>query len=132
METIKKAKIPILIISILVLSFFVYNTVFKTEQSEGGIEQIVTEESNRGRDFAVLLALIKSVDFDEKFFQDPVFKSLVDFSKPVKEEDKTRENPFAPGILSSFTDVSLNIVNKTETKAASTTPSTTATTTPAQ
>ncbi len=133
METIKKAKIPLLIITILVLSFFVYNSVFKTKESDNGIKQIVENTSNRGRDFAVLLTLIKSVDFDEKFFQDPVFKSLVDFSKPVKEEDKTRDNPFAPGILSSFNDISLNIVNKQETKSiASSTSPTTATTTPTQ
>lgn len=103
MEILKKAKIPIIIIVILVLSFIVYNKVFKNKEEGTGLER--TSESGPkntpSQDFLPLLNLIKSVDFDDKFFSNVVFKSMVDFSEPIKEEEKGRDNPFSPGIISS-------------------------------
>lgn len=108
MEVLKKAKVPIIIVIVLFIGFFVYNTVFKTDTTDAGIERTSQSEAKKSptRDFSSLLTLIKSVDFDDKFFSDEVFRSLVDFSETVKKEDSGRQNPFAPGIVNSLGNIS--------------------------
>lgn len=110
MEILKKAKIPIIITVLLIISFFVYNTVFKQTESTSGLEREGEKNTQSGtknpsRDFSSLLTLIKSVDFDDKFFADSTFRSLVDFSEDVRKEDAGRNNPFAPGIVNSFSNI---------------------------
>lgn len=125
MEVLKKAKIPIIICLLLFIGFFVYNTMFKKPTPDSGIERTSQSTTkNPSRDFSALLTLIKSVDFDDKFFADPTFRSLVDFSEDVQKEDKGRDNPFAPGIVSSFANTGNGLSFEEENqKNASSTPS---------
>jgi len=133
-EILKKAKIPIIIIIVLALSFVIYNKVFKKGEESTELER-TSESGGRkspSQDFLPLLNLIKSVDFDDKFFSDVVFKSMVDFSVPIKEEDKGRDNPFSPGIISSEENVaSVGVVfDNPDEGEVSTTTQTVSTTTP--
>lgn len=132
MEILKKAKMPIIICLILIISFFVYNNVFKKPEPESGIDRTSAEaRKNPSRDFSSLLSLIKSVDFDDKFFSDTTFRSLVDFSEDVQKEDKGRDNPFAPGIVSSFANTGNALsFEETERAAASSTQATASSTNP--
>jgi hypothetical protein len=106
-EIIKKAKVPIIIITVLAVAFVIYVKVFKKDPEETGLDRTseVAGKKTPSQDFLPLLNLIKSVDFDEKFFSDPVFKSMVDFSLPIQEEEKGRENPFSGGIVSSENNI---------------------------
>jgi hypothetical protein len=138
-EILKKAKIPLIIIMVLVIGFFVYNTVLKKDPPS---DELSDAESGEGedrkapnQDFLPLLNLIKGVSFDEKFFDDALFRSLIDFSEPVKEEQKGRDNPFAPGIVTTFANTSAvgatfeASATSTVPTASSTRPATTASTT---
>lgn len=135
-EILKKAKIPIIIILVLILGFIIYNAVFKKSEEVSNLER-TSEDTDTGQklpsqEFLPLLNLIRSVDFDDKFFTDSVFRSMVDFSEPVKEEQRGRENPFSPGILNSFTSVNSSLFEASEANIASTStlPKKTSTTTP--
>lgn len=105
-DILKKAKIPLIIIMILIIGFFVYNKMLKKAPPSDELSDAggIGEENKKApnQDFLPLLNLIKGVNFDEKFFDDTLFRSLIDFSEPVKEEQKGRDNPFAPGIVTSF------------------------------
>lgn len=126
-EILKKAKVPIIIIIVLVLVFVIYSKFFKTEDPVDGLAR-TSDSENYGRkspsqDFIPLLNLIKSVDFDDRFFSDPVFESMVDFSEPIKQEDKGRANPFSAGIISSENNIAGSgiVFEASDTNTASTT-----------
>lgn len=113
-EILKKAKVPIFLIIILIVGFFVYNFFFKTSEEDGGLSKPALTFNEGGvrtpaEDFLPLLNLIKNVSFDESFFGDNVFRSLVDFSEPVKEEQKGRVNPFDASISASASLSNLNV-----------------------
>jgi len=138
MEILKKAKVPIIIIIALALVFVIYNKVFKKEEVVDGLAR-TSDAENLGRkspsqDFIPLLNLIKSVDFDDRFFSDPVFKSMVDFSEPIKQEDRGRENPFSAGIISSENNIAGSgiIFEASETNIVTATSSTNASSTTIQ
>ncbi len=110
-DILKKAKIPLIIIMVLILGFFVYNGMLKKDPPSDKLSDApdaVKQENKKApnQDFLPLLNLIKGVSFDEKFFDDVLFRSLIDFSEPVKEEQKGRDNPFAPGIITTFANTS--------------------------
>lgn len=127
-EILKKAKVPIIIIIVLALVFVIYSKFFKTEDPVEGLAR-TSDSENLGRkspsqDFIPLLNLIKSVDFDDRFFSDPVFESMVDFSEPIKQEDKGRVNPFSAGIVSSENNIAGSgiVFEASDTSTASATP----------
>lgn len=101
-DILKKAKFPIIIIILLFLGFVVYNFVFKEEEPTSGLSEEEMSDRSSSQEFLPLLQLIKSVDFDDRFFTDKTFRSMVDFSQPVKEEKRGRDNPFSPDIVTSL------------------------------
>lgn len=137
-DLLKKIKVPIIIIVILIISFVVYNLFFKKTQDDSGISKGETSEEtikSPNEDFLPLLNLIRNVSFNENLFKDPVFRSLADFSEPVKEEQKGRVNPFDPNISASAflsnTDISFagsEVVDKKD-SAGTSTPSSVSTST---
>lgn len=103
-DLLKKIKIPLIIIVLLIIAFAVYNMFFKKTVDDSGISKgdgSVNTVKSPNEDFLPLLNLIRNVSFDENFFKDPVFRSLADFSEPVKEEQRGRVNPFDPNISAS-------------------------------
>lgn len=48
------------------------------------------------RELLTLLGSIKQISLDGTVFENPIFKSLEDFSKPLSPEPIGRPNPFAP------------------------------------
>lgn len=105
-EVLKKAKVPIIAIIFLIIGFFVYNFFIKKDEEVGGISKpgMVNGEKvakSPSENFLPLLNLIRNVNFDDTFFNDSVFRSLVDFSESIKEEQKGRVNPFDPSIGAS-------------------------------
>lgn len=141
-EVLKKVKVPIIILVVLVIGFFAYNTFFKKEgEAEGDVKTAQKKAPNQ--EFLPLFNLIKNVNFDDTLFNDAVFRSLIDFSKPVREEQRGRDNPFSPGIVNSGSNFAgAGIVfdaseNSTSTATSTTTgvqatATTTASTTPAR
>lgn len=98
-ELIQKAKVPIIIFSVLFLCFVAYNVFLKNDENTDAIvEYAVTDSAVRAeldKDILPLLTLVKNVKFDGAIFSDPTFQSLADFSKPIEPEEKGRPNPFA-------------------------------------
>ncbi len=130
-DILKKAKIPIILIVILFLAFLVYNFVFKKDESTTGLTEDVIAEKTKSQEFLPLLNLIRSVDFDDTFFSDKVFRSMVDFSQPVKEEKKGRDNPFSSDIVTSIeTNPNDPTLDAAESVQATTTVTNTASTSP--
>lgn len=130
-DILKKAKIPLILIVILFLAFLVYNFVFKKNESTTGLTEEVVTEKTKSQEFLPLLNLIRSVDFDDTFFSDKVFRSMVDFSQPVKEEKRGRDNPFSPDIVTSI-EANPNdpVLDAAENVQATTTVTNTASTSP--
>ena len=137
-EVLKKVKVPIIILVVLILGFFTYNTFFKKDPEADVDTRPSAQRKAPNQEFLPLFNLIKNVNFDDTLFNDAVFRSLVDFSKPIREEQKGRDNPFSPGIVNSSSNFAgAGIVfeaSETATSTATTTSgaraTTTATTTP--
>lgn len=49
-----------------------------------------------GKDFLKTLKTLKKIKIDTEFFNQEVFKGLIDFSQELPFEEKGRLNPFAP------------------------------------
>lgn len=82
--------IALMILS-LSLTFFVY--------AQDGLlieEPSNTESSVIAQKFVNQINSLNGVDLNANIFNNPVFQSLVDFSRPIPEESKGRNNPFAP------------------------------------
>lgn len=60
--------------------------------SQEKADQIFSEQTQ----LAAELHFLDTIRFDPTFFQNPLFRGLVDFSKPLSEEPVGRPNPFAP------------------------------------
>lgn len=52
--------------------------------------------SESGKDLLKSLKVLKSVKLDTNFFEQEVFKGLVDYSQELPFEEKGRLNPFRP------------------------------------
>ena len=50
----------------------------------------------QGEEILRLLSMLKDIDIDADFFNDPIFRSLEDFSIPLPIADIGVSNPFAP------------------------------------
>jgi len=99
MELIKKYKNILLSVVIIAVAAVLY-TVFI---GKDGIDTSLLTSSRPseaaaivGEDLLVLLRTLRSIDLNEEFFNDPVFRSLEDFGQELVPEPIGRNNPFAP------------------------------------
>jgi len=96
-----------IIISILVIVFvFIGYAIFKPASNEDDSTVVTREvvanpaltDISRADDPAAVLVYqlltIKSIEFNTDFFNDPVYQSLIDRSRPLGEREVGRPNPF--------------------------------------
>lgn len=65
-----------------------------------------TPASGSGQEFATQLLTIQNITLNLDLFNDPVFKSLQDFSQEINDQPISRPNPFAPIDLKAIYDAS--------------------------
>lgn len=67
--------------------------VYAEESSNG----LVTKTTNvLAAKFIRQVNLLNNIKLDDGIFEDPAFRSLVDWSRPIPDEPAGRNNPFAP------------------------------------
>ncbi len=88
---------------VIILVFFGYGMVKKpsTPTSGSGLEKTIVDPASGGvaaddpgAAFVLQLLAIQNIKFDSGFFQDPIYRELVDQSRPLGERDVGRPNPF--------------------------------------
>ena len=120
-ETIKKFKLPLIIIAVLLVGFVMYNTFLKKPVSTTLLKQSSTATSSPEQNFLPILIQIQGVTFDEKLFLDPIFRALIDFSQPIVPENVGKQNPFS-GILLGAVNSSVESLGFTESGTSVQTP----------
>lgn len=101
MNTLKKFKTPIIFIIVAVAGFVVYANFFASSSADQGTSGLVqssatANSSAAGDAFVSQLLTLQNITFHTEVLQDPAFKSLNDFSKPLVLQPVGRTNPFAP------------------------------------
>jgi len=97
-ELLKYKKI-IYIAVLILLGLVAYNYLFKPEINLDPVTSESVASSSElavDREILTLLGDLHSLVLDNSIFSSAVFKSLEDFSLPVEDEPKGRNNPFAP------------------------------------
>lgn len=97
MDIIRHNKIVIIILS-LMIGFVGWYTLSRDPAAD---DLLVTEDftsaaSEAERDLVATLLELRSVSLDNTLFEDPAFRSLVDFGIEIVPEPVGRNNPFAP------------------------------------
>lgn len=101
----KKLKnlIIIAVILALILMFNLYSS--SPNKNEGKsvvsveetmLNSISQEQLSQAKDILDILSLLKTINLNLDFFNDPVFKSLYDFSVQLPVAEVGKSNPFAP------------------------------------
>ena len=97
-ELLKYKKIIYIAVLILV-GLVAYNYFFKPEINVDPVTSDVASSAGEpaaGKEILTLLGDLHLLVLDNSIFSSSAFKSLEDFSLPVKDEPKGRSNPFAP------------------------------------
>jgi len=96
-ETFKKYKTLLTILVIILIAFIGYSMFF-TGGNDGSVLVSQSTSVQGGGDNALLVLLVnlKSITLDDGLFNDPAFKSLIDFGQELIPEPSGRQNPFAP------------------------------------
>lgn len=63
---------------------------------EGNVAATESESAQIERELLDELLRLRSIELNETLFANPLFLSLVDFSKPLVEQPVGRSNPFSP------------------------------------
>ncbi|MBM2817463.1 MAG: hypothetical protein HW401_53 [Parcubacteria group bacterium] len=98
----KNNKVILLVLLIIILAFLGYRYAFNKDISSGNSDLAVDSNEGAsaqaviGKDLMAAISKLKSLTLDDKFFQDPIFVSLNDFSVPIADQDVGRGNPFSP------------------------------------
>lgn len=90
-----KYKNIIIIVVCLVAAFIAY-TIFFTGKNQAPLSASAPITTPVEADLIALLAQLKGITLDTAIFDDPIFKSLVDFGQDLVAEPIGRPNPFAP------------------------------------
>jgi len=98
MKNLLKNRKVVITALVVILAFFAYTYFFKPDTSDSVLisSTDATGGLAQGREIIALLTDLKSLKLDESIFQDPVFRSLEDFTLPIDPEPQGRTNPFAP------------------------------------
>ena len=88
----------IFLIGVIVVLAFIGFTVFTREDDDAALTSTTQEASAliAGRELLAILIELKAIDLDDSIFEDPVFRSLEDFSQELIPQPTGRRNPFAP------------------------------------
>ena len=90
----------VVIIVMIIIAFIAYVYFFgkdnNTQLITSNLNVSQTNKLNAGKEIVVLLSDLKSLQLNDDIFKNKEFKSLEDFSLPIANEPKGRNNPFAP------------------------------------
>ena len=90
----------IIIIAIIIYLMASFGDSFKqSEPSVAAVDANIAKEEiglEQGREFVRQLRVLRGVELDTNFFQNPVFQRLIDYSNPLPSQEVGRGNPFAP------------------------------------
>jgi hypothetical protein len=95
MQFIKDNKMYILVIALAVVGLWAYMTYFTGDGSDASLTTNQTS-SPLSSDVLVTLSNLHTIKLDTTIFDDPLFRSLGDFSVAIPEQPVGRRNPFAP------------------------------------
>lgn len=86
-----------LAVAVLLVGFALYQLFLKPDEPRTALQRVADPSGDApSRDVARLLSNVRSISINESFFEDPVFRSLEDFSTPIAPQPQGRPNPFAP------------------------------------
>ena len=95
MNIISQYKNVLMIGVILVAAFAGYSYFFTGKEEQVFTKEAVSEVQDPvDQELISLLLQLKGISLDEKFFSNPVFLSLQDFSQTLVPEPIDRNNPF--------------------------------------
>lgn len=91
MKTLFKNKIILLVVAVLVIAMFLYNTIFNTAD-----DSLLSESSavSVGDDLLKINEELKKVTLDSSLFSSAGFMRLIDFSTQITPQATGRTNPF--------------------------------------
>jgi|GEM_PF-2581658 hypothetical protein len=94
---LKKYRKIIIFVLVVILSFVLY-TIFLKPQTDQALLQKSgpTEVDTVGQEIIDTLNRVQSIKVDKSVFNDPLYLRLRDDSRPINDQEKERENPFAP------------------------------------
>lgn len=112
---IKRYKLALLLILLAIGSFVAYQMLYV----DGGITSLLvsqrgTEISGNvvGREIINLLDELQEISLSRDIFNDPAFRSLIDFEQDILPEPIGRSNPFAPiGVGNVFIGTSDDVLD---------------------
>ena len=88
----------IILISVIVIAAIAY--FYFTGQTGTPSTSLITDTSSEndivGSQVLGLLSQIQTLKIDKSFFDDPGFRTLIDYTVPVTQQNVGRQNPFAP------------------------------------
>ncbi len=103
MQQQKSSKKPIIVIVIIIILALIAYFYFSGSPSDSSSTSLVEQKSPESADADAagvrvlsLLNQISSLKIDTSIFDNPTYKSLVDYSITVPEQNVGRPNPFAP------------------------------------
>jgi len=108
---LQKLKMPIIIIAVLFVGFFVVTKFVKKDETKETITTTKVTPTSPDKNIVPLLLKIKDITFDGSIFSNPIFSSLKDFSKEIVKEEIGRPNPFAPSSSTSAATSTLTGLN---------------------
>jgi len=113
-------KIVIIVFILAGVGFFGYNYLTRTSKNSTDIllTQTSANTSRMGGEVLVALNQLRTLKLDGSVFQDKVFLSLQDFSKPLIPEPVGRINPFSPIGVENASAIRLVPVNNASTTPA--------------
>lgn len=98
MAVLTKYKNILLLVIIAVLAFVGF-TIFTGGDDDSAALTSTTQKDSAsiaGRELLATLLELKEINLDSSIFEDPVFRSLEDFSQELVPQPTGRRNPFAP------------------------------------
>lgn len=88
-DSLVKNKSAVVGIVILLLAFFAYSIIFKSDGAP-----LVAEPSVEGENLVEIADELSNISFKQDIFASPGYKALIDFSAPLPSEQPGRRNPF--------------------------------------
>lgn len=101
MDFIKNNRTTVIALAIVLGGVLVYMFFFREDptQNTTGLATFGNSDVNvTNQQFIALFGELQRIEIQEKtdLFEDPYYRSLVDYSQPVSPEPVGRDNPFAP------------------------------------
>lgn len=93
---LKKNILVIVLVAVIIGTGVMWYLYFGSTPKEP-VTRVSEEEDEATKDLVSMLATLQSLRIDTAFFDDPIYKSLIDFSPTIERPDDIgRENPFLP------------------------------------